>query len=299
MMAPAGALPETPRGAGAGAAAGAGADGEQAAENARRTATRLAEPATRAQLPNGPAWPSVELRMTITFRSLLITVAAAYVMTVAGTTVAHTQSLAPATAPARFDMAVRADFFAGFGGDTQRFDRAMALCEKTLEGNPGHAEAMVWHGGGLIFRAGTAFQAGDYAKGGELWSEGMTEMGKAVSLAPDNVGVRIPRAAVLIEASRNMPAPQAAPVLKLGVDDYERVLELQKSYMEKLSDHSRGELLFALADGWARLGDPVKARDYFTRLTTGAATSGRADYATAWLDGKALPTAPRCVGCHK
>lgn len=243
--------------------------------------------------------------MTINFRSVLAAAFAAYALAL-GSAV-HTQvptatsaaSAAPVAPATRFDLIVRADFFAGFSGDTQRFDSAMEVCEKALASNPLHAEAMVWHGGGLIFRAGMAFQGGDFAKGGELWGKGMDEMGKAVSLEPNNVGVRIPRAAVLIEASRNMPPQSAAPVLKLAVDDYEKVLDLQKGYLDTLSDHARGELLFALADGWARLGDQAKARDYFTKLTTGAATSGRAEYARAWLDGKPPTATPRCIGCHK
>jgi hypothetical protein len=195
-------------------------------------------------------------------------------------------------------MAVRTDFFAGFTGDMARFERAMTLCETILANSPDHAEALVWHGGGLAFRSGLAFQSGDFQKGGELWGRGMAEMGRAVSLEPDNVGVRIPRAATLMEASRQMPAAQAGPILKLAVDDYERVLALQSAYFDKLSDHARGELLFGLADGWARLGDKDKARDYFTRLTSTATGSGRVTYAKAWLDGAPPASVGRCVGCH-
>jgi tetratricopeptide (TPR) repeat protein len=123
-------------------------------------------------------------------------------------------------------------------------------------------------------------------------------MNRAVSLEPDNVGVRIPRAAVLIEASRQMPPAQAVPILQRAVEDYEHVLELQSPYFDKLSDHARGELLFGLADGWARLGDQAKAREYFTRLTSSASSSGRVAYAKAWLDGAPLANVGRCVGCH-
>jgi tetratricopeptide (TPR) repeat protein len=249
--------------------------------------------------------------MTNTFRSLFVVLATGYALALStavrleGETlglgqVASQSPQPPASAvpPGRFDMAVRADFFAGFTGDRVRFDRAMALCESVLETTPDHAEAMVWHGGGLVFRAGAAFQAGDFQQGGQLWGQGMTEMERAVSLQPDNVAVRIPRAAVLMEASRQMPAAQAAPVLKLAVDDYERVLALQTAVLDRLSDHARGELLFGLADGWARLGDAEKARGYFTRLTASASGSGRVEYANAWLSGAAPATVARCVGCH-
>jgi len=216
-------------------------------------------------------------------------------------TVAFTQQ-APEKSPAppsdRFDFEVRADFFAGLSGDTKRFERAMARCEEVLSQNPNHAEAMVWHRSGLIFRAGMLFNRGDFPNGMEIWGRGLGEMDRAVSLEPDNVGVRIPRGASLFEASRHVPAAQQAPLLKLALDDYEHVLKLQESYFAKLSDHAKGELLFGLADGWARAGDKQKAHTYFTRLTQDASTSGRITYAKAWLDGKPPAEPGRCVGCH-
>jgi tetratricopeptide (TPR) repeat protein len=249
--------------------------------------------------------------MTISFRSLTVVLASAWGLALTSAVTATQGAVQPAALdaqksaapgnsapPGRFDMAVRAHFFAGFSGDMARFEKAMTLCETLLADNPDHAEALVWHGAGVAFRSGLAFRAGDFEKGMELWGRGMAEMERAVSLQPDNVAVRIPRAAALIEASRQMPPAQGAPVLKIAVDDYERVLALQASYFDTLSDHARGELLFALADGWARLGDKEKARGYFMRLTSSASSSGRVTYAKAWLDG-APPSSPgRCVGCH-
>jgi tetratricopeptide (TPR) repeat protein len=244
--------------------------------------------------------------MTISFRSLVVVLAAAWVLAltsaVTATQVAAQPGapVAPKTAvpPGRFDMAVRADFFVGFSGDMDRFERAITLCETMLAANPDHAEALVWHGAGMAFRAGLAFRSGDPQKGIELWGRGMAEMERAVSLQPDNVAVRIPRGASLLEASRQMPPAQATPILELAVDDYERVLALQSPYFDKLSDHARGELLFGLADGWARLGDKEKARTYFAQLTSSASSSGRVTYAKAWLDGAPPANVGRCIGCH-
>lgn len=80
-------------------------------------------------------------------------------------------SLAMALAPAQaqedgaaFDYnTVRADMFAGFAGDAARFAKAMEACERTLARQPKHPEALVWHGSGLFFQAGQAFQRGDMA----------------------------------------------------------------------------------------------------------------------------------------
>ena len=128
----------------------------------------------------------------------------------------------------RFDLEVRADFFAAFSGDMTRFERGMARCEEVLAADPNHAEAMVWHGSGVFFRAGLAFQKGDFQNGMALYQKGLAEMQRAVEIAPDNVGVRIPRGAVLLEATRQMPEPQAKALVQIGVSDFEHTLKLQE-----------------------------------------------------------------------
>jgi hypothetical protein len=220
------------------------------------------------------------------------------VLYVSSLTLAVTQQ--PTAPPSsRFDFEVRGDFFAGFGGDAARLGRAMARCEEVLAQNPDHAEALVWHGAGLVVQAGALFAKGETPKAMPLWGRGLEEMARAVALEPDNVGVRIPRGAVLLEASRRVPAPQQLPLLTLALADYEHALKRQEPRVfATLSDHAKGELLFGLADGWARAGDPQKARAYFMRLTKDAATSGRANYAKLWLEGKPPADPGTCIGCH-
>jgi tetratricopeptide (TPR) repeat protein len=126
-------------------------------------------------------------------------------------------------------------------------------------------------------------------------------MDAAVALEPDNVGVRIPRGAVLLQATRSMPPEAARPLIEKAVDDYEHVLVLQAAYFADLGDHPKGELLFGLAEGYSRLGRLDKARIYFERLTEDAPTSGQAPKAKQWLADGTLPPANGlgCVGCHK
>jgi hypothetical protein len=120
-----------------------------------------------------------------------------------------------AAAQERFDMRVRNDFFAGFAGNQEALDRGMKLCEDELAQNPTNAAALVWHGSGVFFESGTYFRAGDRAKGGEFWQRGLGEMDKAVAMAPDTLGVRIPRGAVLLTASRSLPnAEMARPLIE-------------------------------------------------------------------------------------
>jgi tetratricopeptide (TPR) repeat protein len=206
-----------------------------------------------------------------------------------------------APAPARFDVLVRTDFFAGFGGDQARLAKGMEACERTLADNPKHAEALVWHGAGLAFQGGMAFQKGDMQTGMPLWTRGLAEMDEAVVLEPDNVGVRIPRGALLLTATRTMPPPMATPLLEKALADYEHTLEIQSTYFHTLGDHPKGELLFGLAEGYSRLGQLDKARAYFERLTQDAPSSGQTVKAREWLATGTLPKSAGigCVGCHK
>jgi tetratricopeptide (TPR) repeat protein len=205
------------------------------------------------------------------------------------------------TPPARFDQQVRTDFFTGFAGNAAHLQRAMEICERVLAENPDHAEALVWHGSGLLYQSGQAFQAGDSARGGELWSRALGEMNRAVALDPDNVAVLIPRGAVLLQATRNSPPAVARPLLEQAVADYEKVLALQASYFATLGDHPKGELLFGLAEGSARLGRADKAREYFARLIADAPGSGQTVRAREFIEKGQLPplNGMTCIGCHK
>ena len=211
-------------------------------------------------------------------------------------------SLQTSARPAdRFDMLVRADFFAGFTGDAARLARGMDACEQVLRDNPRHPEAMVWHGLGLIFEAGSAFASHDEARGAQLWTKGLREVDEAVALAPDNPGVLIPRGAVLLQATRNMAPAVGRPLLESAVANYERVLTVQKDTFQSLGDHPRGELLFGIADGYARLGDTAAARRYFEKLVGEVPGSGQAPRARTYLDTGSVPaiTGLACVGCHR
>lgn len=199
----------------------------------------------------------------------------------------------------RFDLLVRDDFFAALlENDPAALDRAMKLCEDTLARDPRHSEAMVWHGGGLILRAGVAFRAGRKEEGMKLWTGGMEEMDRAVAIAPDSIGTRIPRGAVLLAASPFVPEPERTRLLDKGLGDYERVLQLQSGYFEKLSRHARTQLLFGLADGWNRRGDQAKARGYYERVRQVAAGTPYAARADAFLAGDTRPAPIACGGCH-
>nr|CAA9217843.1 hypothetical protein AVDCRST_MAG63-325 [uncultured Armatimonadetes bacterium] len=221
---------------------------------------------------------------------------------VVATRVAPDPPAAPAARPERFDKQVRNDFFSGFGGDVKALERGMAACEKVLEKEPGHPEALVWHGCGTVFRAGRAFRRGDYSEGTALWQKGLDEMDRAVKLAPSDIAVRIPRATCLIPASRNAPAPRQRALLLRAREDLETVYRVRQPVFSRLSGHSRGELLMGLAEVYKRLGEEEKAKRILDRVARDLASTPYAEVAGRWLKPGAAPPAAKfehsCIGCH-
>lgn len=204
--------------------------------------------------------------------------------------------------PMRFDEIVRDDFFAGLGGDAVRLDRAMKRSEEELAKDPRHAQALVWHGSGLSFRAGQAARRGDVVAAAELSRRGRQEMNEAVALAPTDAVVLILRGVTLTAASRALPDPaRARAALETAVGDFESTLKIQVPVFKDLGEHPRGELLGALADGWYRLGNKDRARGYLTRIVAELPGSAYSDAARKWLEHKPLRGGPglTCIGCHE
>lgn len=200
----------------------------------------------------------------------------------------------------RFDHEVRNLIFAGFGGDRESLDKGLKICDDAIAANPKHAEALVWRGSGLFYLSGEAMQSKDFNKGMELYGRSMKDMDLAVELEPDNVGVRIPRGAVLLSAALNMgQSPVLETILRKALSDYERVYQIQTGFLDKLSTHSRGELYQGLANANRLLGNKDKATEFFTRITRELAGTPYAKRAEKYLaTGSLEAKEARCIGCH-
>jgi hypothetical protein len=200
----------------------------------------------------------------------------------------------------RFDYQVREMFFAGFQGNSGMLEKGMKICEEVLKENPKHAEALVWHGSGVFYQAGQFFQKGEPQKGMEASMRGMGEMGRAVELEPDNVGVRVPRAAVLMTAANSMSgSPQVKMFAGPALADYEHVMKLQAHKLEKLGEHPRGELLQGLANGYRLMGDAEKAKAMFARIEQEMPGTPYAKRAAKFREaGKLEVRDTGCIGCH-
>jgi len=201
----------------------------------------------------------------------------------------------------RFDFKVREDMFAGFDGDQAAFDRAMTLIADTLAADPNHAQALVWRGDARLFLSGQAFQRGAIGEGQALASQGIADMERAVSLAPTDISVLIPRATGLMPFARGLRPhnrPEADRLTRIGIGDFELVVAANAANWSKLKEHGRGELLGALADGWLQLGDVAKAAPYLDRMSAELPGTPYARNAAQRRADPASRVALTCLGCH-
>ena len=200
----------------------------------------------------------------------------------------------------RFDEQVREFFFAGFDGNLDALQRGMAIVADTLEAEPDHPQALAWQAAGWHFQSGLAFQRGDAGNGMMLFDRSLAQFERAVSLAPDDLRVLIPRAANFVASAKFVThAPRRHMMLETAVGDYVRVLALQEDYFEALSVHSRGELLGGTADALWQLGKRDEAQVYLQRMIAELPGSPYAAMAQRQLDGPETTVQLTCFGCHK
>ena len=205
----------------------------------------------------------------------------------------------PKPKPARFDHLVREDIFNGFNGDEEALTRGIKACDDALKDNPKHAEALVWRGAAKLFQSGTLFQKGKSKDALPLWTAAIKDMDDAVKLEPKNIGVRIPRAASLLPAAREVPPAMAKPLFAKVLEDYQITYDMQKDYLDKLGTHPRGELHMGLAEIYRLTGDLDKSREHLNAIVKSMPDTKYATRANEWLAAKPdAKLAHTCIGCH-
>ena len=206
---------------------------------------------------------------------------------------------ATAVAQERFDYQVRDDMFRALGGNEAAYRNAMAKIEETLAANPDHAEALVWRGVGTYWKAGQAFHTGDAASARALAATATADMDRALALAPRDIGVLIPRAAVLLVAARNQPEPARARELAArAAAGYETAFALRQAAFAGLGQHNRGEYLSGLAEAWALAGERDKSETYLRRILAELPGSPYAERASAKLGDWSYRAPLNCQSCH-
>ena len=199
----------------------------------------------------------------------------------------------------RFDYQVRDDMSRAFAGNAAAFKSAMATIEEKLKEHPDHAEALVWRGGGRSFMAGRAFAAGDIEGARAMAAAGMADLDRAFALEPGNIGVLVPRAAVLLALARNQrDAARTRELAAQAAANFETALALRRNAFDRLGQHNRGEYLSGLAESWALAGDQERSERYLRRILAELPESRYAERAAAklanWDDRQPL----NCQSCH-
>ena len=90
--------------------------------------------------------------------------------------------------------------------------------------------------------------------------------------------------APLLPASRSLIAGPARTV--------DKTFELEQTFWDRLSVHSRGELLSAIGDGWHRLGDDKKAAEWFRRAAQQGFARAQYNLGVLYTNGDGVPQDP-------
>ena len=107
---------------------------------------------------------------------------------------------------------MRNDFFAAMAGNTDALKRMLDASQKMLDQNPDHPQALVWHGAATIGNFFMEAQKGNARV--PVFQKGAADVDRAVSLAPDDIEVRIVRSVLYGPASRQFPPSLAQDMLE-------------------------------------------------------------------------------------
>jgi len=190
--------------------------------------------------------------------------------------------------------------FSALSGNAEALQGLYDASEKMLKDKPDHAQALVWHGAANFGSFFMEAQKGNMPGAMGSLQKGLGEMDRAVSIAPDDLEVRIMRAVIYSPASRQMPEPMAGATIEKARTDLQRTFDLQRSGLDRLGTHPLGELLQSLADLNSRQGKTADAERYYAMILTMLKNTEYARRAAEWMKTKSpLPAAQaNCVGCH-
>ena len=195
---------------------------------------------------------------------------------------------------------VMADLFSGFGGNAGALKRALDATVFVLTANPNHAQAQAWHGAATLYYSSTNPDLSALDRIG-LFQQATKEMDSAVGIAPDDIRVRMARGVVLRMLTPTMPRLANVPgLIENARLDHQRMFDLQQGQLDKLSQHSLGELLQGLAELNSRQGKTADAEKYYGMMQSMLKGTDYASRAAEWMKTRQpLPQAQtNCISCH-
>jgi hypothetical protein len=195
---------------------------------------------------------------------------------------------------------MRNDLFAAMAGKPERLQNILDASGKTLAKNPDHAQALLWRGVATLAGFFVEAQKGNVAAAMPAFGKAEADMDRAVSLAPDDLEIRVIRAVMYSPASRGMPSPFSDRLLEKTRSDFQHTFNLQEKQLAELGTHPLGELLQGLADAYSRQGKTSDAEKYYRMIQSRLKDTEYARRADEWMKTKQpLPESrTQCVGCH-
>ena len=197
---------------------------------------------------------------------------------------------------------VREDIFAGYMlGDMDRFQIGVGKVDEMLKEDPKNAPALAWKGSSELFLSVRAREAGDAQSFRTRYAKAREYLGKACELATTDQGVIATAGASYVLLADRLPAAQRKEALQDGRLLLKKLEELQKSAVDQLPVHLKGELLAGLAQAAERLGDREEAKGYLKRIVDTMPGTPYQARAQKWLDEPetAGKSAIVCQTCHE
>ena len=195
---------------------------------------------------------------------------------------------------------MRNDLFAAMAGNPGKLQSILDASGKLLAKDPDHAQALLWHGVATLAGFFGEAQKGNVQAAMPAFGKAESEMDRAVSLAPNDLEVRVMRAVMYTPASRTMPPPFSERLLEKARADFQHTFDLQQEKLGELGTHPLGELLQGLGDAYSRQGKTADAEKYYRMIQTRLKATEYARRADEWMKTKKpLPESQtQCVGCH-
>lgn len=204
----------------------------------------------------------------------------------------------------RISTWVREDIFAGFmGNDMERFATGMKKLDDALARNPRAADAICWKGGGELWLAARAHEAGRTAEFETLYAKALAtlEEGRKAGEGTPYIGAvhAITGASWTVSADR-LPARLRREAWANVRAHYTALLDVQKAYFEKLPPHPKGEVLAGLAQASQRLGEEDDLQRRLNDVIEQLPGSVYATRAQRWQQNpaSAATTSMTCQTCH-
>lgn len=184
-----------------------------------------------------------------------------------------------------FEREVFADFIEASQGDAEARRRLLEKCESAIEADAEHAEAIAWRGAVKMFQAGTASESGDFRAAMQHTNDSLADLNRARELEPENPGVRMVAAQMLLSLAKYHPMENMAKgYAKQGVEDAKTALSSLYDNWDKQPTDVKGQLMLGVAEGYDKLGKVTEARDWFNRVIGAVPGTAWAEQAQAWLD---------------